>query len=113
MELILQNGDYVPDGKGSFRRAEGREELLQRVLFRLNVRRGSFPLLPDLGSRLYTLTGEKPGDRESLARQYAVEALREEAVAVTGVTVTPLEEGCLVRVELQWQGEDLWTDVEV
>lgn len=113
MELILQNGDYLPDGKGGFRRAEGAEELLQRVLFRLNARRGSFPFLPRLGSRLYTLTREKPGDRESLARQYAAEALQEEQVAVTGVAVTPLEEGCLVRVELEWQGEDLWVTVEV
>lgn len=113
MELLLRNGDYVPDGNGGFRRVRGTDELIQRILFLLSVRRGSFPFLPGLGSRLYTLTREKPGDRENLARQYAAEALRGETLAVTGASVTPTAEGAQVRVELEWQGEDLSVMVEV
>lgn len=55
MELILRNGDYVPDGVGGLRRAAGQEALLQRVLFRLTARRGAFPFWEDLGSRLWQL----------------------------------------------------------
>ena len=52
MELMVRGGDYLPDGRGGFRRAEGDDELLQRVLWKLSVRRGSFPFLPELGSLL-------------------------------------------------------------
>ena len=51
MGLSLRNGDYVPDGTGGLRRTEGREALLEQVLFRLTARRGTFPFLPELGSR--------------------------------------------------------------
>lgn len=108
MELYLKDGDYLPDGKGGFRRAQGREELLQRVLWKLTVRRGSFPFLPGLGSRLYSLCREKAGDRESLARQYAAEALSDETgLAVTAVETAAAGERLEVTVRLDWQGESL------
>ena len=55
MELMVRNGDYVSDGAGGFLRAEGTDELLQRVLWKLSIPRGSFPLLPALGSELHRL----------------------------------------------------------
>ena len=55
MELMVRDGDYVSDGRGSFRRAEGSAELLQRVLWKLSIRRGCFPPLPGLGSQLYRM----------------------------------------------------------
>lgn len=113
MERRLVQGDYVPDGAGGFCLEQGAEELLQRALFKLTARRGSFPFLPELGSRLYTLTREKPSAWESLARQYAAEALRDEELAVSGVTVTQGAEGLLVGVELDWQGEKRTVTVEV
>ena len=45
MGLSLREGDYVPDGTGGLRRTGGQEALLERVLFRLTARRGSFPFL--------------------------------------------------------------------
>ena len=62
MGLSLRNGDYVPDGTGGLRRTEGREALLEQVLFRLTARRGTFPFLPELGSRLWQL-GQLPAGR--------------------------------------------------
>ena len=109
MELMLRDGDYVPDGKGGFLRAEGAGGLLQRVLWKLTVRRGSFPFLPELGSRLYLLTREKPGARETLARQYVAEALAGEELEVADVTL----EGERLRVELTWRGETLSAEVEL
>ena len=113
-ELLLRDGDYVPDGQGGLRRAEGTDGLLQRVLFQLSARRGSFPFLPELGSRLYLLPREKPGDRQAMARQYAAEALREEDVEVTEVTVEDGMDGRLqVLVALTWNGERLEAEVTV
>ena len=50
MELMVRDGDYVPDEGGGYRRAEGSQELLQRVLWKLSIPRGSFPFLPNLAA---------------------------------------------------------------
>ena len=85
MELQIQNGDYVPDGLGGFRRLTGGEALLQRVLFRLVPRRGAFPFMPELGSRLYLVLREKPAARQALAEQYVAEALAGETAGDRGI----------------------------
>lgn len=114
MALLLKDGDYVADERGGLRTVEGTQDLLQRVLFRLQARRGSFPFLTKLGSRLYLLPRGKPGDRQALARQYAAEALREEDVEVTEVTVEDGMDGRLqVLVALTWNGERLEAEVTV
>lgn len=115
MELLLKDGDYVPDGQGGFLTVEGGAAMLQRALFALTVKRGSFPFLPELGSRLYLLPREKPSAREVLAQRYAVEALAGEGdLRVTGVSLTDLGEGTLaVRVKMDWKGEDLEAEVRV
>lgn len=114
MELYLKNGDYLPDGQGGFRRARGREELLQRVLWKLSVRRGSFPFLPELGSQLYRLVREKAADRDSLARQYVTQALSEETeLTVTGVETACQEDSLEVTVHLDWKGERLDVKLDV
>ena len=73
MELKMKNGDYLPDGIGGEQRVDGTEALLARALFRLSVRRGSFPFLPELGSELYRLGHEKPSARAAatLARTHS------------------------------------------
>ena len=114
MELLLKNGDYVPDGRGGFARVAGGEELLQRVLFKLTARRGSFPLMPELGSRLFELHRYKESQRESAARQFVTEALKDEReLNVENVTVTPCGEGLMVAVSLSYHGETLNMTVEV
>lgn len=107
MELKIRDGDYVSDGIGGEKRASGTEEMLERALYRLSVRRGSFPFLPTLGSELYRLGGEKPGAREAAAKQYAAEALAEESsVSVEGAELTENGDGtALLRVLLTADGE--------
>ena len=73
----LRNGDYVPDGVGGFASASGAEAVLERVYFLLTARRGKFPLLPEVGSRLYQIVREKPSARGALGASYAAEALPE------------------------------------
>ena len=78
MEWKLVDGDYIPNGTGGLTALSGGEEVLARVLYRLTARRGAFPFLPELGSRLYQLGRESPSARQALAVQYVAEALREE-----------------------------------
>ena len=99
MELQIQNGDYVPDGLGGFRRLTGGEALLPR---------GSFPFWPELGSRLYLVLREKPAARQALAEQYVAEALAgESGLRVTEVSLAQEGDRGLLTVRLDWQGEAL------
>ncbi len=115
MTLLVKDGDYVRDGSGALTSLSGLEEVLQRVLIKLIARRGGFPLLPELGSRLYLLPRQSPANRETLAKQYIQEALEEEPeLAVTDVTLTPLDgERLQISVALRWQGQALTAAVEV
>ena len=113
MALSLRNGDYVPDGQGGLRTAEGAQEVLERVLWKLTVRRGSFPFLPDLGSRLHLLGRVPARERESLAQQYVAEALTDEEVAVTGVSLAQEEDQARLTARLEWRGEELTVTVEL
>ena len=91
---MVRNGDYVSDGAGGFLRAEGTDELLQRVLWKLSIPRGSFPLLPALGSELHRLGRAKPAERAGLARQYVAQALSDEAELSVAGQVVPLSVFC-------------------
>jgi hypothetical protein len=111
MGLSLRNGDYVPDGTGGLRRTEGREALLEQVLFRLTARRGTFPFLPELGSRLWQL-GQLPAARRQSAVAEALAA--EPGLTVEQVILTESGGGrAQVTVGLTWQGEALSVTVEV
>jgi len=114
-QLLLRNGDYVPDGKGGFCTASGGEEILQRVLLRLTARRGGCPFLPTFGSRLYLLCRAKPNERNTLAEAYVAEALADEPeVEITDVTLHETGNGYGdLTVSLVWHGETLTLTVEV
>lgn len=112
MENRFTNGDYVPDGFGGFERLQGAQAVLQRALFKLSCRRGSFPFLPELGSRLYLLGREKQSARNSCARQYAAEALAGMDVRVTDAQVTSLPDG-RAQVRIWLEGEQAALEVTV
>lgn len=114
MEIRLLDGDYVPDGLGGVERRSGEAALLQRVIYRLTAHRGQFPLLPELGSRLYLLGRESVPQRLSAARLYVAEALAEEAVSIKDVALAPAGEGrSEVTVQLSCRGEELAVTVMV
>lgn len=75
------------------------------MLWKLSIPRGSFPLLPALGSELHRLDRAKPAERAGLARQYVAQALSDEAeLSVAGVELSAEGE---LTVELDWRGEAL------
>ena len=110
MELELRDGDYVADGAGGLRHVQDREALLQRALFRLTARRGTFPFWEELGSRLWTLGRLPAPEQQAATRQY----LAEEPVTVEEVLLEQGEDGAAaVTVRLRYEGEDLPVTVEV
>ena len=112
MELEMREGDYVPDGAGGVRRTFGAQALMQRVLFRLTARRGTFPLWPELGSRLWQLGRVPPAGRPAAARQYVAEALAEEPVRVEQVTLSEREGRGFLTARIQAEDQTLSVTVE-
>lgn len=114
MSLLLKDRDYTADGNGGVTVARDSEELIGEVLFRLTARRGSFPFLPKLGSRMHQLRREKPSAWDSLAQQYAAEALADlPEVVVTGAQVSQEDDRLAVAVKLLWQGVSLWVTAQL
>ena len=104
MSLLLKERDYAADGNGGVTVVRDGDALVNEVLFRLTARRGSFPFLPELGSRMGQLRREKPSAWETLARQFAAEALGGmDGVTVTGAAVRREQDALMVTVELLWQ----------
>ena len=75
MDTMLQNGDFVRGRGGLPKAIGGTEEQIQRALIRLTVKKGSFPLDPELGSQLHLLRDAKRAHWEEQALLYAKEAL--------------------------------------
>ena len=111
--MILREGDYVPNGEGGFSAATGAAEVLERVLWKLTVKRGSFPFLPELGSRLHLLSRVPAGEREALAAQYAAEALADEEAVIRETKLTWEGETAMLTLRMDWQGEELTATVKV
>ena len=115
MELKIKDGDYVA-GAGRLETLSGSAALLQRVLYRLTARRGTFPFWETMGSRLYTLGSVKKNQRAAAAKQFVAEALREEAdVTVTNVSYreTAGEGLGQVSVSLLYRGESYALEMEI
>lgn len=113
MGILWKEKDYaVKDGRIVC--VSGGEDALSRVLFLLTARRGGFPFLPELGSRLYCLSRAKPGQWQSLAETYVAEALAgERDVTVRQVRVRREGERLWVETDLEWQGERLSVQTDV
>lgn len=107
MELKLSDGDYTAAAGGMLKTVSGTEELLQRVALKLAARRGAFPFMPQFGSRLYELSRAKNAQREAAARQYIVEAIADEPVSPTEITLSEDGDVLVVTVEFEYGGQTL------
>ena len=114
MALRLLDGDYIPDEVGGFVDAKGVDAILERVIFRLKAKRGKFPLMPELGSRLYLLYREKPECRQGAAEQYVREALLDEPdIQVSSVELTQKGEELFVNVTVFYGDQQISFGVTV
>lgn len=108
----IVNGDYVPQGSG-IARAQGVQAAFANAVFCLQCRRGSFPFLPELGSRLWQLGRVRQGEWEACARQYCLEALQGTGVELQGVKVTPQGQALCVEATLGLGETTLSVEVHV
>lgn len=96
MDTAVSNGDFVCDSRKNPIEVNGYEELLQRILIRLGVKKGSFIYDKDLGSRLYTLKSTDMNLNEK-----ALSLVREALIDINEVIVED------VYTRLSNDGEDL------
>lgn len=96
MDTAIKDGDFLTDEKGLPVQISGAQELLQRAMFRLTVKQGSFLYDQRLGSRLYTLKGAY-GSGETLSEN-AMQMVRE--------ALAPLPQITPLRVRASMTGTD-------
>lgn len=82
MDTAISNGDFLCDSKNCPIELSGYDEILQRVLIRLSIKKGSFVYDTSLGSRLYTLKSS-----DSNIKQNALNLVREALVDIPEVFV--------------------------
>ena len=75
MDTLLNRGDHAVDSRGIPIVINGVDELMQRALIRLGVRKGCFFDDPELGSELYRLPAADNETVNRLALSYVQEAL--------------------------------------
>lgn len=101
MDTAIANGDFLLDDRGRPLAITGMQEILQRILIRLTVKKGSFIFDPDLGSNLYTLKTSglsAKGDALKLVR----EALQDmKGISVENVSLTPTNGGDRMELYVQ------------
>lgn len=73
MPTKIIDGEYAINSHGCFIEADNIDEILQRALAYLKIRRGSFSLDPQLGSELFTL--DMSTATEDTLKAYISEAL--------------------------------------
>lgn len=96
MDTAISSGDFLCDAKGYPIEISGYDEILQRVLIQLTVKKGSFIYDKSLGSRLYTLKAT-----DGNLKERALSLVQEALINVSEVTVDD------VRTILTNNGENL------
>ena len=76
MDTAISNGDFMLDSNGIPISIYGIQEILQRALIRLTVRKGSFIYDTNLGSDLYKLKKTSSTNIKSRALSMVKEALK-------------------------------------
>ena len=113
MEIELKNGEYQT-ADGRLHTVTGAEEILQRAVFRLKARRGGFAPLPEVGSRLYTLSRLPKAQRPGAARQFVREALAGMENVRLGAVEIREDAGVMkITVELRYAADSAVVAIEV
>lgn len=115
MDTRIYDGDHVLDGRGFPAVLSGAEELIQRALIRLKVKKGAFAPDLQLGSELYKLRRAEDAQSNRIALAYVQEALAampEAAVAGVSCALAGPGELC-VEVGLLLDGEEYELEVTV
>ena len=100
MDTAISNGDFLLDSRNRPIKISGLGELLQRVLIRLSVKKGSFIYDKNLGSRLYTLNSQV-NNVQSKALSLVCEALNDMTeVVVKSVLAEFIDDGEKLQLDV-------------
>ena len=116
LKLDFDKRDYARTLQGWAIPITGAEEIAQRIRLRLCIRRGSFALDPDLGSRLYSLPRGDGAMMEAAARAIIEEALAPMAgvrLAEVRCRYDPEADRAQVDCRFIWNGQDIAMTTEV
>ena len=107
MDTLLSYGDHATDVRGIPISISGPEELMQRALLRLGIRRGSFEYDRSLGSELYRLSRDTSSATRRAAQSYVQEAL----IPLPELTVGDVDyniegERMLISVQLSYESRN-------
>lgn len=115
LKLNFEGRDLARGPQGWPVPIEGVEEEAQRLMLRLTMRRGSFRLDPELGSRLYAMPR---GDTARMER-FAAEAIEEALTDLPEVRLDGLscrydaeEDRAFVDCRFVWRGQNIDLTVE-
>lgn len=86
MDTLLVNGDHFKDKRGYPAQIFGEEELIQKILLKLLIPKGSFVLDTSLGSQLYKLPPAINKANTRTALSYILNAL-EDVEQITNISV--------------------------
>lgn len=100
MDTQIKDGDFVLDGRGRPVVVTGLKEILQQIMIRLTVKKGSFVYNPNLGSDLYKLY-QYSSELESRAFLMVHEAISDmEDVFLENVTITQDDNDSLTNLKV-------------
>lgn len=115
LKLNFENRDLMRSPQGWPVPIEGADEAAQRLMLRLMVRRGSFRLDPELGSRLYAMPRGDSDRMERFARDAVEEALADLPEArLEGLSCRydAAEDRAFVDCRFLWRGQNIDLTVE-
>ena len=94
MDTAINNGDFLIDSRNRPFFVSDKEEILQQVLIRLTVKKGSFIYDPNLGSRLYEVKS---------FRGY----IKNKVLSIVKEAVSPIAKVVVDDIELINNGENI------
>jgi len=117
MDTLLNNGNFDTERIGLPVQIDGEEELSQRIMIRLRVRRGSLAGDPSLGSRLYTLQScqfETCPNLQNCVNMHVREALRPlEGLRVNSTNGEALGGNLTVTVVAEYEQRIITEEVDI
>lgn len=116
MDTALNNGDFLLTSNGHPVQICDIEELLQRALIRLCVKKGSFIYDRNLGSELYKLRAyySDGNTLREMAKRKVVEAIKPiEQLSVENVTISQSGGSDRLLLNIDLKADDKFANLEV
>ena len=107
MDTALSNGDFLCDSRGFPVQISGNDEILQQILIRLSIKKGSFAYNRDLGSELYKLNiyDENVSDKAKVLIEESFNDMQNVFVKSVLAELSEDQTNLILNIELSLNGE--------